>query len=291
MGLGVKWFAGKSGHEEKEDKDERGGSGSCSTDKWRLFPVSVRVVGPVLLISQPWAVRCRCIMGSEILFATSYKTRIHTKTARPNRTSNFGHTLAVPFYYYFLTLRACFTKFSITPSNASRSPIFSSVRFFQYSKTSFAVPSMASSLETCVFNSSFVIPSNASSVVMQRYRATTKSSSGCGGGPFLLFEPVGLPWVSTDVDEVFPSPCRSLDADLESLDLLGEVVLMLSDGRISFFCLDAGRISSRSTGTPRETRNRRRVRDRIQSGGANGGGATNWDQREADLGVKNIEAS
>ena len=39
------------------------------------------------------------------------------------------------------------------------------------------------------------------------------------------------------------------------------------NGRMSFFCLEAGRISSRSTGTPRETRKRRRMRDRTQFGG------------------------
>lgn len=60
---------------------------------------------------------------------------------------------------------------------------------------------------------------------------------------------------------------------------------------MSFFCLDAGRISSRSTGTPSETRKRRRVRDRIQSGGARGGGATNCDHKEADRGVKKTEES
>lgn len=58
---------------------------------------------------------------------------------------------------------------------------------------------------------------------------------------------------------------------------------------MSFFCLDAGRISSRSTGTPNETRKRRRVRDRIQSGGASGGGATSCDQREAERSVENTE--
>lgn len=64
---------------------------------------------------------------------------------------------------------------------------------------------------------------------------------------------------------------------------------ILRDGRTSFFCLEAGRISSRSTGTPRETRKRRRVRERIQSGGARGGGATSWDQREAERSVEKTE--
>lgn len=48
----------------------------------------------------------------------------------------------------------------------------------------------------------------------------------------------------------------------------------LVEGRTSFFCLEAGRISSRSTGTPRDTRKRRRMRERFQSGGWSGGEAT-----------------
>lgn len=60
------------------------------------------------------------------------------------------------------------------------------------------------------------------------------------------------------------------------------------EGRMSFFCFEAGRISSRSTGTPRETRNRRRIRERTQLGGWRGGGATSWAQREAERGVRNM---
>lgn len=52
------------------------------------------------------------------------------------------------------------------------------------------------------------------------------------------------------------------------------------EGRMSFFCLDAGRISSRSTGTPRETRKSRRMRDLTQFCGWRGGGATSCDHRE-----------
>lgn len=93
--------------------------------------------------------------------------------------------------------------------------------------------------------------------------------------------------MSTDVDDALPSPRRNRDAEREPLDRAGDVARRFREGRISFFCLDAGRISSRSTGTPSDTRKRRRVRDRIQSGGANGGGATSWDHKEADRGVKN----
>lgn len=79
----------------------------------------------------------------------------------------------------------------------------------------------------------------------------------------------------------------------ESVEFRGEPEggLRFMDGRMSFFCLDAGRISSRSTGTPSETRNRRRILDRIQFGGCNGGGATSCDQREALRGVRNMEFS
>ena len=94
------------------------------------------------------------------------------------------------------------------------------------------------------------------------------------------------------MDDALASFCRNLDNPrLESLDVRGEEDLRLRDGRISFFCLEAGRISSRSTGTPRETRNRRRVRDRIQSGGAKGGGATSCDHNEADRGVMKTDPS
>lgn len=72
----------------------------------------------------------------------------------------------------------------------------------------------------------------------------------------------------------------------ESREERGDVVWRWMEGRISFFCFEAGRISSRSTGTPRETRKSRRMRERIQSGGWRGGGATSWDQREALLWVR-----
>ena len=85
------------------------------------------------------------------------------------------------------------------------------------------------------------------------------------------------------MDDALPSLCLSRDIEGESVELRGEPEdgLRCMEGRISFFCLDAGRISSRSTGTPRETRKRRRIRERIQLGGCKGGGATSCDQREA----------
>lgn len=54
---------------------------------------------------------------------------------------------------------------------------------------------------------------------------------------------------------------------------------------MSLACFDAGRISSKSTGTPRETRKRRRMRERSQCGGWRGGGALSCAQSEAERGV------
>lgn len=91
-------------------------------------------------------------------------------------------------HYYFRVFLACFTKFSITPSKASRSPNFSSVLFVQYSNTSFAVPCISSSFFTCSFNSSIVRPFSASSVIVHNCLAETKSSCGAGGGPLLRLD-------------------------------------------------------------------------------------------------------
>lgn len=46
----------------------------------------------------------------------------------------------------------------------------------------------------------------------------------------------------------------------------------LMSGRTSFFCFDGGRISSRSTGTPRLMRKSRLMRDCVQLGVWSGGG-------------------
>lgn len=86
----------------------------------------------------------------------------------------------------------------------------------------------------------------------------------------------------TDVVESFcgvvASPCLAFA--FVRIDVLESSGLI--EGSISFFCFDAGNISSRSTGTPRDTRNRRRIRDLTQFGGCNGGGATNCDHKESE---------
>ena len=204
----------------------------------------------------------------------------------------------------------------MTPSKASRSPIFSSVRFFQNSRTSLASPSSASRRWTWSRSSSSVMPPRASSVVAQSCRADTRSRSGGSGGPFFFFcccccscccccadrraadaEPdrrgFFFPCESTDTDESLPSALRTREMDRESVDVRREPVELTrcSEGRTSFFCFDAGNISSRSTGTPSETRNNRRMGDRIQSGGCNGGGAASWDQSDALRGLKKMGLS
>lgn len=60
------------------------------------------------------------------------------------------------------------------------------------------------------------------------------------------------------------------------------------EGRTSFFCFEAGRISSRSTGTPRETRKTRRIRDFVQLAGWRGGGETSCDHSERERSVMNM---
>jgi len=92
------------------------------------------------------------------------------------------------------------------------------------------------------------------------------------------------------VVEALPSPCLRRDIERESEELRGDpdAGFRFMDGRMSFFCFEAGRISSRSTGTPRDTRNSRLILERIQLGGCKGGGATNCDHSEALRGVRKI---
>ena len=91
-------------------------------------------------------------------------------------------SLAMPDYYlcmiqaindqsfssYFLTRRACLTKFSMTPSKASLSPNALSLFFNQYSSTSLALEVKSSNVVTCVCSSWSLILDNAASVVAQR---------------------------------------------------------------------------------------------------------------------------
>lgn len=86
-------------------------------------------------------------------------------------------------YFYFLTCLACLTKFSITPSNASFSPICASRRFNQYSNTSLARTAILSSCAMCCLSSSSVKLSSAASVVAHKRRTAERSSSGGGSRP------------------------------------------------------------------------------------------------------------
>jgi hypothetical protein len=128
-----------------------------------------------------------------------------------------------------------------------------------------------------------VYPSNAASVVEHNRRTAERSNSGGDRGPRrrpdLGRDPVELTDVVESFCGMFPSVCFNLFSAL-GVDVLESSALI--DGKISFFCFDAGKISSKSTGTPKETRNRRRIRDLTQFGGCNGGGATNCDHRESE---------
>lgn len=117
----------------------------------------------------------------------------------------------------------------------------------------------------------------------------TRSNSGGGGGPFRFRLGLDVDDWSRDVEDVFS--CLSLIRDpfLRPSDGEFESPRSFDEGRISFFCLEAGRISSKSTGTPKETKNRRRIRERIQFGGCKGGGATSCDHRDRLRSVRNIE--
>jgi hypothetical protein len=192
---------------------------------------------------------------------------------------------------HYLNFFACATKLSITCSNASLSPSALSMRFCQYSNTSFALTSRPFSRSTCSSSSFCVRFCNAASVVEHSIVVLLMSNSGGGGGPFLFLSGFEAD-ESTDVDDAFsPSRFTRPSAPLRpSDDGRGDLSPGIwIEGKISFFCLDAGRISSRSTGTPRETRKRRRMRERTQSGGCNGGGATSCVQSDLLRSVRNID--
>ena len=190
---------------------------------------------------------------------------------------------------YLRTLLACLTRFSITPSKTSLSPRALSFLVNQYSRTSLALIVSSSSLRKWARNSLSPKLESAASVVAQSILVGPKSSSGGGGGPFRFrFDLCDDDW-SMEAEDVLS--CLSLtlepfrrpsDGELESLRKFVE-------GRMSFFCFEAGSISSKSTGTPKETKKSRRMRERTQSEGCEGGGATSWDHRERLRSVGKIE--
>jgi len=122
-------------------------------------------------------------------------------------------------------------------------------------------------------------------VVEHSSPAALRSKSGGGGGPFIvcrlldLEEGFGAPvLLSSEVVESFA--CASFR---RSMAVLGRGVPSSPiEGRTRRFCLLGGRISSRSTGTPRETRNSLRIRERVQFGGCMGGGDTSCCQSERE---------
>lgn len=162
----------------------------------------------------------------------------------------------------------------MTCSKASLSPRALSSCFCQYSKTCCAVVCRDFRLSTCFVNSSSVKFSSAASVVAHNMDVALRSSSGGGAGPFRGLSDLDFE-EPTDVLEALSLFTRSSAVLRPSDEGRGDLSPgMLMDGRISFFCFEAGKISSRSTGTPSETRNSRLILERTQSGGWSGGGAT-----------------
>ncbi len=164
----------------------------------------------------------------------------------------------------------------MTSSKASLSPMALSFWTSQCSRTSLARCLSPSRLETWLCSSTSVRLAKAVLVTEHNRRVELISRSGGGGGPRRLLSPL-------DADELIdaeePFSCRSLAIEpfgSKSIERREDEcsVSTSNDGSINIFCLLAGNISSRSTGTPSETRKRRRIRERTQFGGCSGGGAT-----------------
>lgn len=103
----------------------------------------------------------------------------------------------------------------------------------------------------------------------------------------MRFRAVALIVVGVEGRDSAPSPELSLCREEEPFRVCLDSVDVY--GSISFFCLDLGRISSKSTGTPRETRNSLLIRERTQFGGCRGGGATSCDHKERERSVRKVE--
>jgi hypothetical protein len=138
------------------------------------------------------------------------------------------------------------------------------------------------SLVKCSCSSTSVNPRIATSVVEHSSRAVLRSSSWPG---MLAFGAAGCEMPpDAAASSSFIRDTRPLAA--ASFGRRAARSSMCTEGKTSFFCLLAGRISSRSTGTPKDTRNKRRMRERIQSGGCSGGGATSCAQSDWERSVR-----
>ena len=200
-----------------------------------------------------------------------------------------GQNGTVQPFRYLRTRLACFTRFSITPSNASLSSNALALLFNQYSSTSLAFVVKSSNFLTCARSSLSVMFDKAAWVVAHNIFVACTSSSGGDGGPFRFREALAEEGWSMDTEDALSCFNRTREPGRRPPGGDCELLRKCIEGRISFFCFEAGRISSRSTGTPSETRNKRRMRDRTQLGGCKGGGATSCDQSERLRSVRNTE--
>lgn len=177
----------------------------------------------------------------------------------------------------------------MTPSKASFSFLKPSLLLSQYSSSSDVFSEVSFNCSTWACSSSSVKPSTFSSVVAQSRLTETRSSPGGGGRPLERFGRLGRSLVpdcvlSTEPVESFAAWALILETDPRALsdsDLRDDGSKLIS-GSISFFCLEGGNISSKSTGTPRLTRKSRLIRDWVQLGGWSGGGVTSCFQRERE---------
>lgn len=165
-----------------------------------------------------------------------------------------------------------------------------SLRLLQYSRASCPRASSLITSATCSFSSESSIPCSLLSVVPLTLSACDISKSGSRSSSFLRLLLL-LPDESRLILESFCPLIRDIApfAPLESIDPRGDRSDdKCIDGKMSFFCLLAGNISSRSTGTPKDTRKSLRIRDLSQSGGANGGGATSCEYNDKLRSDKNL---
>jgi len=148
---------------------------------------------------QSYGDTCRLVVLATCVIASAELSTCRTQICRTGAIQELPPFNSI--FCYLRTLLACFTKFSMTPSNASLSPNALSRRFSQYSSTSLALVVSNSTFLIWARNSSSVIFDSAASVVPQSILVACKSMSGGKGGPFLFRLVFVVEGWSTDVDD------------------------------------------------------------------------------------------